>query len=215
VLEESGLILAVGRWVLHEACGQAARWRRMGYAVQMSINVSMRQIASADLVADVVAALEANDLDPGSVTVEVTESVLMRDADATVAHLQRLKEVGVKIAIDDFGAGHSSLTYLRRFPIDELKIDRSFVGAIDGSHESSALLHTLVQLGRTLGLSTVAEGIETRPQLEGLRRESCPYGQGFILARPLSPGAVESHLSRSGRLGVVPGSPVRAGDAPG
>jgi EAL domain-containing protein (putative c-di-GMP-specific phosphodiesterase class I) len=163
----------------------------------MSVNVSMRQIASPDLVTDVVEALGANALPPGSVTVEVTESVLMRDADTTVAHLRRLKEVGVRIAIDDFGAGQSSLTYLRRFPIDELKIDRSFVSAIDGSHESAALLHTLVELGRTLGLSTVAEGIETRSQLEGLRREHCPYGQGFILARPLSAGAVESHLSRT------------------
>jgi diguanylate cyclase (GGDEF)-like protein/PAS domain S-box-containing protein len=211
VLEENGLILAVGRWVLFEACAQAARWRHQGYAVQMSVNVSMRQIASPDLVNDVVEALEASALHPGSVTVEVTESVLMRDADATVAHLRRLKEVGVKIAIDDFGAGQSSLTYLRRFPIDELKIDRSFVMAIDGSHESAALLHTLVELGRTLGLTTVAEGIETWPQLEGLRREHCPYGQGFIFARPLSPGAVESHLSRLAVAALGSGAPVTPG----
>jgi diguanylate cyclase (GGDEF)-like protein/PAS domain S-box-containing protein len=218
VLEENGLILAVGRWVLLEACAQAAQWSRLGYAVQMSVNVSMRQIASADLVTDVVDALELSGLDPGGVTVEVTESVLMRDADATVEHLRRLKEVGVKIAIDDFGSGQSSLTYLRRFPIDELKIDRSFVAAIDGSHESAALLHTLVELGRTLGLSTVAEGIETRSQLEGLRHELCPYGQGFIFARPLSPGAVESHLSRRTAPGAVDALPypaVRAGGPTG
>jgi diguanylate cyclase (GGDEF)-like protein/PAS domain S-box-containing protein len=217
VLEENGLILAVGRWVLYQACAQAARWRQQGYTVQMSVNASMRQIASSDLVTDVVGALAASHLDPATLTVEVTESVLMRDADATVAHLRRLKEVGVKIAIDDFGAGQSSLTYLRRFPIDELKIDRSFITAIDGSHESAALLHTLVELGRTLGLSTVAEGIETPSQLEGLRREHCPYGQGFILARPLSPSAVESYLSRSaapasiGATGVATAAPLAAG----
>jgi diguanylate cyclase (GGDEF)-like protein/PAS domain S-box-containing protein len=212
VLEENGLILPVGRWVLHEACAQAARWRRQGYHVQMSVNVSMRQIASPDLVTDVVEALAASRLDPSTVTVEVTESVLMRDADATVAHLRRLKEVGVKIAIDDFGSGQSSLTYLRRFPIDELKIDRSFIAAIDGSHESAALLHTLVELGRTLRLSIVAEGIETHPQLEGLRSENCQYGQGFIFARPMSADDVEPYLSKGA---AEPERQIGAGSAVG
>jgi diguanylate cyclase (GGDEF)-like protein/PAS domain S-box-containing protein len=194
VLEENGMILGVGAWVLQQACAQAARWHRRGYRVQMSVNVSMRQIASPDLVNHVVEALAASRLDPGAVTLEVTESVLMRDAEATVAHLRRLKDVGVKIAIDDFGSGQSSLTYLRRFPIDELKIDGSFIEAIDGSRESAALLHTLVELGRTLGLSTVAEGIETCSQLEGLRLEHCTYGQGFIFARPMTAQAVEPYL---------------------
>jgi diguanylate cyclase (GGDEF)-like protein/PAS domain S-box-containing protein len=194
VLEENGLILGVGAWVLQQACAQAAQWHGRGFRVQMSVNVSMRQIASPDLVNHVVEALAASRLDPDTVTLEVTESVLMRDADATVAHLRRLKDVGVKIAIDDFGSGQSSLTYLRRFPIDELKIDGSFIEAIDGSRESAALLHTLVELGRTLGLSTVAEGIETCSQLEGLRREHCTYGQGFIFARPMTAEAVEPYL---------------------
>jgi diguanylate cyclase (GGDEF)-like protein/PAS domain S-box-containing protein len=196
VLEENGLIMSVGAWVLYEACAQAARWRRQGYHIQMSVNVSMRQIASPELVNDVVEALAASRLDPGTVTLEVTESVLMRDAEATVAHLGRLKDLGVMIAIDDFGSGQSSLTYLRRFPIDELKIDRSFIGDIDGSRQSVALLHTLVELGRTLGLSTVAEGIETCGQLEELRGERCAYGQGFIFARPMSADDVEPLLSR-------------------
>jgi diguanylate cyclase (GGDEF)-like protein/PAS domain S-box-containing protein len=205
VLEENGLILSVGAWVLRQACAQAAQWHRQGYRLQMSVNVSMRQVASTDLVNDVVEALAASRLDPGAVTLEVTESVLMRDADATVAHLRRLKEVGVKIAIDDFGSGQSSLTYLRRFPIDELKIDRSFIAAIDGSRESTALLYTLVELGRTLGLSTVAEGIETVSQLEGLRGEHCAFGQGFIFARPMTPEAVEPYLCKeSAATAVVP-----------
>jgi diguanylate cyclase (GGDEF)-like protein/PAS domain S-box-containing protein len=195
VLEENGLILGVGRWVLGEACMQAARWHRSGFPLTMSVNVSMRQLASSELVTDVYAALEASGLTPGALTLEVTESVLMRDADATVARLERLKGVGARIAIDDFGSGQSSLTYLRRFPIDELKIDRSFINAIDGSHESAALLHTMVELGHTLGLSTVAEGIETYSQLDGLRREHCTYGQGFIFARPLEPEAIEPLLT--------------------
>jgi diguanylate cyclase (GGDEF)-like protein len=196
VLEENGLILDVGRWVLDQACAQASRWGSLGYVTQMSVNVSMRQLASADLVADVDRALDTSGLDPAALTIEVTESVLMRDADATVAHLERLKGVGVSVAIDDFGSGQSSLTYLRRFPIDELKIDRSFIAAIDGSHESTALLHTMVELGQTLGLSTVAEGIETCDQLEGLRSQRCHFGQGFIFARPQSVGAVETLLVR-------------------
>ena len=137
-------------------------------------------IRDSYLVGDVVKALAASALDPESVTLEVTESVLMRDAEATVAQLCRLKELGVKIAIDDFGSGQSSLTYLRRFPIDELKIDRSFIGAIDDSRQSTALLHTLVELGATLGLSIVAEGIETCSQLEGLRRQDCTCGQRCV-----------------------------------
>ena len=197
VLEENGLILDVGRWVLHQACNQAAEWARTGHRIQMSVNVSMRQLASADLVTEVQEALSMSGLAPSSLTLEVTESVLMRDADATVAHLRQLKEVGVLIAIDDFGSGQSSLTYLRRFPIDELKIDRSFISAIDSSRESVALLHTLVELGRTLRLSIVAEGIETVAQLEGLRGENCAFGQGFIFARPLAPKAVEALLGRA------------------
>jgi diguanylate cyclase (GGDEF)-like protein/PAS domain S-box-containing protein len=199
VLEENGLILGVGRWVLTEACAQAARWHQRGFPVTMSVNVSMRQLASSDLVTDVDDALGASGLSPGALTLEVTESVLMRDADATVARLKRLKEVGVRIAIDDFGSGQSSLTYLRRFPIDELKIDRSFISAIDGSHESAALLHTMVELGQTLGLSTVAEGIETYSQLDELRGQRCIYGQGFIFARPQEPGSIEPLLTRRDR----------------
>jgi diguanylate cyclase (GGDEF)-like protein len=201
VLEENGSILGVGRWVLRQACAQAATWHQKGYAASISVNVSMRQLASPDLVAHVEEALAESHLHPGSLTIEVTESVLMRDADATVAHLQRLKDLGVLIAIDDFGSGQSSLTYLRRFPIDELKIDRSFIAAIDGSRESVALLHTLVELGHTLGLSIVAEGIETCSQLDGLRSERCSFGQGFIFARPQPAGAIETFLSRAGTPG--------------
>jgi EAL domain-containing protein (putative c-di-GMP-specific phosphodiesterase class I) len=120
----------------------------------------------------------------------------MRDANATVSRLRKLKDIGVMIAIDDFGTGYSSLAYLRQFPVDVLKIDRSFVSEMDGSADSAALIHTLVELGRSLGLMTLAEGIEEHSQLEGLRHERCDSGQGFIFSRPVEPAAIEALLSR-------------------
>ena len=197
VLEDTGLIVEVGRWVLAEACAQAAIWHRLGYPTTMSVNVSMRQLESELLVRHVEEALAANDFDPGSLVIEVTESTLMRDANATVSRLRRLKEIGVQIAIDDFGTGYSSLAYLRQFPVDVLKIDRSFVAEMDDGPHSGALIHTLVELGRTLGLVTLAEGIEDDAQLEGLRGEQCDRGQGFIFSRPVDAAAIETILSQA------------------
>ena len=186
VLEERGLIVDVGRWVLTEACRQAAGWHRQGHRTTISVNVSMRQLESDRLVDDVRDALEASGLDPGSLILEITESTLMRDADATVDRLNRLKKLGVMVAIDDFGTGYSSLAYLRKFPVDVLKIDRSFVADMHRSPDAAALIHTLVELGRTLGLVTLAEGIEQQDQLDGLRGERCDHGQGFIFSRPVA-----------------------------
>ena len=194
VLEDSGMIVEVGRWVLQEACAQAASWQRMGYATTMSVNVSMRQLEADTLVDHVQEALTRSGLDPRSLVIEVTESTLMKDANATVSRLKRLKEIGVMIAIDDFGTGYSSMAYLRQFPVDVLKIDRSFVAEMDGTPDSAALIHTLVELGRTLGLVTLAEGIEDDSQLEGLRNELCDRGQGFIFSRPVDPDAIEALL---------------------
>jgi EAL domain-containing protein (putative c-di-GMP-specific phosphodiesterase class I) len=196
VLEDSGLIVEVGRWVLNEACAQASRWQQQGHRTTMSVNVSMRQLETDILIDDVTEALARTDLDPGSLVIEVTESTLMRDANATVSRLRKLKDIGVMIAIDDFGTGYSSLAYLRQFPVDVLKIDRSFVSEMDGSADSAALIHTLVELGRSLGLMTLAEGIEEHSQLEGLRHERCDSGQGFIFSRPVEPAAIEALLSR-------------------
>ncbi|MGA2932679.1 MAG: EAL domain-containing protein, partial [Acidimicrobiales bacterium] len=182
VLEERGLIVDVGRWVLNEACHQAAAWQRQGHQTTVSVNVSMRQLESDRLVDDVRDALVASSLDPSRLILEVTESTLMRDADATIDRLNRLKQLGVMVAIDDFGTGYSSLAYLRKFPVDVLKIDRSFVADMHRSPDAAALIHTLVELGRTLGLVTLAEGIEQQDQLEGLRGEQCDHGQGFIFS---------------------------------
>ncbi len=194
LLEESGAIIEVGRWVLVEACVQAAQWREQGHPVAVSVNVSMRQLESDRLVGDVREALVRSTLDAASLTLEVTESTLMRDARATVDRLKELKGIGVNIAIDDFGTGYSSMAYLRQFPVDILKIDRSFVADMNGSSDALALVHTLVELGRTLGLVTLAEGIEAGSQLEGLRRERCDTGQGYLFSPPVPAEAIDGLL---------------------
>jgi diguanylate cyclase (GGDEF)-like protein len=186
LLEETGMIVSIGRWVLETACRQAADWTRLGYHLAISVNVSTRQLESDQLIVDVSAALSASGLDAASLIVEVTETALMRDPDATALRLHTLKTLGVRIAIDDFGTGYSSLAYLRQFPVDSLKIDRSFISGIADSPESAALMHTLVQLGKTLGLETLAEGIEESDQLGHLQGEQCDSGQGFLFARPLA-----------------------------
>jgi diguanylate cyclase (GGDEF)-like protein len=196
MLEETGLILSVGRWVLHQACRQTVAWRQRGLRLNVSVNVSMRQLETDAFLDDVADALRASGLDAADLVIEVTETVLMRDADATVRRLRLLKELGVRVAIDDFGTGYSSLAYLEQFPVDALKIDRSFIASIDETRESAALMHTLVQLGRALGLETLAEGIEDPGQLARLRGENCDSGQGYLLGRPLEPAELEEFLGQ-------------------
>jgi diguanylate cyclase (GGDEF)-like protein/PAS domain S-box-containing protein len=216
VLEERGLIMDVGRWVLNESCREAAAWHARGHRVSISVNVSMRQLESDQLLDDVHDALATHDLDPSLLILEVTESSLMRDSAATVARLNLLKHLGVKIAIDDFGTGYSSLAYLRQFPVDVLKIDRSFVADMSRSPDAEALVHTLVELGRTLGLVTLAEGIETHAQLEGLRAEHCDQGQGFLYSGPIDAGEMAALLDtvRAARPALTTGTaPGGAGAA--
>ena len=195
IAEESGLIVPIGRWVLQEACMQAAHWYGDGHRIGMAVNVSGRQLDDDQLIEDVRSALAESGLDPTTLTLEITETTLMRDAEATAKRLRSLKELGVRIAIDDFGTGYSSLAYLRQFPVDALKIDRSFISGIAGSKGSATLIHTLVQLGKTLDIETLAEGIEERSQLETLQREHCDHGQGFLFSRPLDVDAVEKFLN--------------------
>ncbi len=184
-LESNGLIMSVGGWVLQEACRQGAELKKRGQNVSMSVNLSARQLESDRIVSEVRGALEANGLDPGMLVLELTESALMRDMDATAERLAALKSLGVRLAIDDFGTGYSSLSYLSQFPIDILKIDRSFVAGVEDDSESAALVHTLVELGRALGIVTVAEGIETEKQLDLLVHDRTDLGQGFLFSRPL------------------------------
>jgi diguanylate cyclase (GGDEF)-like protein len=194
--EENAMIIPIGRWVLEQACQQAAVWHAAGHTIGMSVNVSARQLEHDEFVAEVRDALADNDLPPDALTLEITETVLMRDATAAAIRLRALKALGVRIAIDDFGTGYSSLAYLRQFPVDALKIDRSFITGISSSNEASALMHTLIQLGKTLGLETLGEGIEEHAQLEQLKHEECDSGQGFLFARPLDVEAVTRFLDR-------------------
>ncbi|HUI02989.1 MAG TPA: EAL domain-containing protein [Acidimicrobiales bacterium] len=204
MLEDSGLIVEVGRWVLGEACRQAAQWHARGHRLSVSVNVSMRQLEVPSFVDHIREALDTSGLDPDALVVEITESTLMRDADATVTRLRDIKGLGVHVAIDDFGTGYSSLAYLRQFPVDALKIDRSFISAMADSPESSALIHTLVELGRTLGLETLAEGIEDDEQLHTLQQEHCDRGQGFLFSRPIDPEAMQVFLEQAAVTPVVP-----------
>ena len=185
VAEHSGLIVPIGRWVLAQACASAAAWRREGHRIGVAVNVSARQVDREGLVAEVREALRAGGLAPSALTLEVTETTIMRDAAAVASRLRALKAIGVRVAIDDFGTGYSSLAYLRQFPVDALKIDRSFVAGLASSKEAAPLVHTLVRLGKMLSLQTIAEGIEDEEQLLALRREGCDSGQGFLYSRPL------------------------------
>jgi predicted signal transduction protein with EAL and GGDEF domain len=187
--EETGVIVPIGRWILGEACRTAARWQAEypggGEPLTMSVNVSGRQLVEPGLVDDVTWALESSGLDARSLVLEVTETALVTDVDGAAQRLQALRDLGVSIAIDDFGTGYSSLNYLRRFPVDILKIDRSFIGSITDQDDIPAIVRGLLDLGRTLDLAMVAEGVELDIQRDRLRDEDCRLAQGFLFARPL------------------------------
>lgn len=206
--EQTGLIVPLGRYVLAEACQQAASWAGMhssGEQLRISVNVSAKQLVQPGWSDEVAQVLAESGLAPRQLVLEITESVLMDDADATAVRLEELRRLGVRIAIDDFGTGYSSLGYLRRLPVDILKIDKSFIdGVAEGPHES-ALARAVVKLASTLRLEAVAEGINSRKQLLQLRRLRCPYGQGFYFSRPEPPSAIPDLLELGVLEGVDPG----------
>ncbi len=204
LLEETGLITEVGRWVLHEACRQAAAWRWAGLPVAIAVNVSARQLDSDELIADIQRALASSGLEPSALTIEITETTLMRDIDETVRRLGRIKQLGVRIAIDDFGTGYSSLAHLQQFPVDALKIDRSFISGLRHNKEGETFIRTLVQLGKALSIETFAEGIEQQRELALLKDEDCDNGQGFLFARPLDAAAVEAFFQGGAHAAAAP-----------
>jgi diguanylate cyclase (GGDEF)-like protein/PAS domain S-box-containing protein len=187
IAEATGLIIPLGRWVLEEACQQAVAWSAAsgGRPVKMAVNVSVRQFDRADLVEVVAGILAETGMPADQLCLEMTESVLMTDTDDNLEQLLRLKALGVTLAIDDFGTGYSSLAYLRRFPVDTLKIDRSFVERLGALTDDTALADTIVQLGKSLGMATVAEGIEEFGQLAALREMGCHFAQGYYFSRPV------------------------------
>jgi len=194
IANASGVIVPIGRWVLAEACRQASVWQHHGHEIGISVNIAASQLDSDELIEDVRSALQENDLNRASLTLEITETAVMHNPEAAARRLGLLKQLGVRIAIDDFGTGYSSLAYMRRFPADALKIDRTFISGIATSRTSGALIRTFVQLGSALGMETLAEGIEDRRDLETLQRANCDHGQGFLFSRPLPAGAVEDFL---------------------
>jgi EAL domain-containing protein (putative c-di-GMP-specific phosphodiesterase class I) len=197
VAEETGLIIPIGRWIVREACRQGALWHAAGYPVTVSVNLSPRQLDD-DLAGAVQDALAKSGFSPRYLLLEVTESTIIDDAVMAAHRLGQLKALGVRVAIDDFGTGYSSLAYLQQFPVDTLKIDGSFISAMATSPGSAALVHTLVQLGKNLGLETIAEGIEQTSQLQQLRGENCDGGQGFLLARPLESSSATAFFGEHG-----------------
>jgi EAL domain-containing protein (putative c-di-GMP-specific phosphodiesterase class I) len=198
-LEESGEIVRVGDWVLREACRQTRAWQRDGQGwLYCSVNLSIRQLQQPGFAERVRQILAETGLAPQSLVLEITESLMMQDGAETLACLRELAAHGVRLALDDFGTGYSSLGYLKRFPLDLLKVDRSFIGKVPDDPELSAICRAIVGLGRSLGLEVVAEGVEHPEHLEFLRKEGCRFAQGFLFSPPLPPhilhpAAMETH----------------------
>ncbi len=182
--EETGLIVPMGLWVLEAACRQLAWWHEQGADITMSVNLAARQLSEPTLPGDVAGVLRATGVRPDSVWLELTESALMSDAEATIASLLALRALGVRLAVDDFGTGYSSMSYLKRFPIDSLKIDKTFVDGLGRDPEDTAICAAIVSLAHALEMGAVGEGIETTEQLEELCALGCEYGQGYLFGRP-------------------------------
>jgi diguanylate cyclase (GGDEF)-like protein len=196
--EETGLIVDIGRWVLAEACAQCRQWRAEGFgAIDVSVNVSGRQLAEPDFAKDVERVLKATGLPPSALTMEVTESVLVTDGSAAHAVMNDLQALGIRIAIDDFGIGYSSLSYLAKLPVHSLKVDRSFIAGLGSPGQDASIVTAMVELAHKLGLAVVAEGVETEAELAELRKAHCDEAQGFLLGRPAPFG----NLRQAGALG--------------
>jgi EAL domain-containing protein (putative c-di-GMP-specific phosphodiesterase class I) len=199
--EETGLILPLGQWVLEEACRQARIWQNQhpdGPPLTVSVNLSARQFQQPDLVRHVEHALAQAGLDPSSLRLEVVESVLADDPRATLAKLEDLRALGVRVAIDDFGSGYASLSSLRRLPVRSLKLDPSFLGQLDPA--SVGIMRAVATLAHALGLEVTAEGVETGDQLASLRAADLDRGQGYLFSRPLAEDAMQKLLRKGGRL---------------
>lgn len=204
--EECGLIHDLGEWVLREACYQMRSWQEIGFpSIHMSINVSALQFRRIDFTDTLMAIIEHNKVDPGLITLELTESVLMHDANEVLEIMLKIRELGVRLAIDDFGTGYSSLSYLRRFPISCLKIDQSFVRDIHHNSANESITKAIIALAKSLSLNVVAEGIETSAEKSVLETLGCTKGQGYYYSRPLSAMDFSSWVGENMQIGTQPG----------
>jgi diguanylate cyclase (GGDEF)-like protein len=202
--EETGLIVEIGAWVLNEACMQVAAWRRNGSQVDLAVNVSSRQLVQPDIVEVVRSALERSGLPAESLCLEITESAVMRDPEAALATLTLVKELGVKIALDDFGVGFSSLAQLKEMlPLHALKVDRSFISGLADDDRNSAIVAAVVMMATTLGLTAIAEGVETEAQALQARALGCDVSQGFFFTRPEPADRMTERLGSDGLTGHV------------
>jgi len=198
VLEETGMILDVGKWVIEEACRQLVEWKKKGFTpVPVAVNLSPIQFSSRDLAQFIRTTTSEAGLDPALITLEITESTFMADIERSTELLGQLKELGHEISIDDFGTGHSSLSYLRLLPVTNLKIDRSFILDILDDDDAASVVRAIVQLASSLGLKTIAEGVETQEHLAALRLLQCDLIQGYHVSRPAPADQIESFLSRT------------------
>ena len=206
VAEETGLIVPIGEWVLNEACAQVRQWQLDSpshRALSLSVNLSARQVAQPDLLNRIKEALETSKLNPHCLKLEITESVVMENAEAAALMFKQLRSLGVQLSIDDFGTGYSSLSYLHRFPLNYLKIDRSFVSRLTTDNDN-AIVRTISTLARNLGMEVIAEGIETEEQYQQLKMLGCEYGQGFLFSRPVKNTDVPHLLARDGHRDLEP-----------
>jgi EAL domain-containing protein (putative c-di-GMP-specific phosphodiesterase class I)/FixJ family two-component response regulator len=203
VAEESGLIVPLGEWVLRTACAQNKAWQRAGLKpISVAVNLSARQFRQPNLVEMVAGILRETELDPAHLDLEVTESLVMQNVEATIATLGRLKAMGVKLSIDDFGTGYSSLNYLKRFPIHTLKIDQSFVRDVTTDPSDAAIAKTIIAMAHELGLTVIAEGVETEEQKSFLRLRRCDEMQGYFFSRPVPAAEFENLLREDRRLEI-------------
>jgi len=197
VAEERGFIVVIGDWVLRTACRDARRFRDRGFPdFRVAVNISARQFHDEALISLVESALKESGLDPRCLELEITESIAMENVELTLALLKKLREIGVSIAIDDFGTGHSSLNYLKRFPIDALKIDKSFVEDVPDGFEDAAIVRSVIQLAQGLNLRVIAEGVEKLEQLDFLRENGCGEVQGYYFSYPLAAEEFERLFER-------------------
>ena len=203
VAEEMGMIVAIGEWVLNEACHNASEWISAGHSgLRVSVNVSAKQFLDPGFKASIVTALKSSGLDPRCLVLEITESMLMGDIDQLALLLQDIKKLGVSFSLDDFGTGYSSLSYLKKFPIDELKIDRSFLLEVPANNDDNSIVRAIIAMAKSLGQKVVAEGVEDDKQLDFLSQHDCDIIQGFYFSKPLNRADFTSYLSSKTRRKV-------------